>query len=583
MADWTNAYDAMKKDLNLDNDAIGVFAVNLRFNLDDFQSTATEALTGGGDDKKCDLIYIDKERELAVVAQCYVAKSDKKSAPANKASDLNTAMTWLLSAPLDKLPNTIRGNADELRSAVTNKEINQIHIWYVHNCPSSKNVENELATVEGTTRALLAEYKNGGDITVAAKEIGSSELAHFYKQAEQTIIVTDTFELKVNDALSIEQDDWSSVVTYVRGSWLKELYSKHGTNLFSANLRGYLGSRETEANINNNIKNTAADEPTNFFVYNNGITAIVLDYDLGKRTRAGRTLCITGLSIVNGAQTTGSIGSLPTDLSDDLLIAVRFVRAKKNPIIANVVRFNNSQNKLQAADFRSTDPIQDRLRAEFKNIPNAEYEGGRRGGASDAIKRSKYALPSYTVAQALAAFHGEPVTAYDKKSELWTSDARYSKIFTDRTTAGHIVFCFSLLDLITATKSELVKASRANKDAQTVSDLKKLDFLSQKGANYLLIYAVSQCMETILGRKIPNKFDLQFINNLSPEKATTFWQPILEMALSLSSQLDDAFSRNRISSEGVESAVPKFVGIIDSLKSVHQETFATFEKNIRKP
>ncbi len=237
LADWTNAYDAMKKDLNLDNDAIGVFAVNLRFNLDDFQSTATEALTGGGDDKKCDLIYIDKERELAVVAQCYVAKSIKESAPSNKASDLNAAMTWLLSAPLEKLPNTIQGSAEELRLAVTNKEINQIHVWYVHNCPASKNVADELTTVEGTTKALLAGYDYGGDITVAAKEVGTEELAHFYKQAEQTIIVTESFDLQVNDALSIEQDDWSSVVTYVRGSWLKGLYSKYGTDLFSANLR----------------------------------------------------------------------------------------------------------------------------------------------------------------------------------------------------------------------------------------------------------------------------------------------------------------------------------------------------------
>ena len=55
MSDWTNAYETMKKDLDLDNDAIGVFAVNLKFNMDDFQNTATEALTGGGDDKKCDL------------------------------------------------------------------------------------------------------------------------------------------------------------------------------------------------------------------------------------------------------------------------------------------------------------------------------------------------------------------------------------------------------------------------------------------------------------------------------------------------------------------------------------------------
>lgn len=580
MADWTNAYEAMKSDLDLDNDAIGVFAVNLKFNLDDFQNTATEALTGGGDDKKCDLIYIDKERKLAVVAQCYMAQKQKQCARSNKASDLNTAMTWLLSAPLDKLPDAIRGHADELRAAVADREVEQIHVWYVHNCPASKNVADELETVEGTIKALLDKIPNGADVSIAAMEVGFDEIAHLYKQAEQTIIVTDSFELQVKDALNIEQNDWSSVVTYVPGSWLKELYTTYGTDLFSANLRGYLGSRESDANINNNIKNTAAEEGQNFFVYNNGITGIVLDYDIAKRTRSGRKLKITGLSIVNGAQTTGSIGSLAEEIPDNLLIAVRFVKAKQNSIIANVVRYNNSQNKLQAADFRSTDPIQDRLRAEFAEIPSAEYEGGRRGGASDAIKRSKNALPSYTVAQALAAFHGDPVNAYDKKSELWTSETRYRKIFTDRTTANHIVFCYSLLDHINSTKSALVKAGRTNPEAQTEPDRKKLSFLSQKGANYLLIYTISQCLETILGRPIPNKFDICFERNMSPEAASKLWQPIVEMMLALSNQLDEAFSRNRISSEGIDTTVPKFVGIIESLKDVHEAKFTKFSSAV---
>ncbi|OAN83002.1 hypothetical protein A8B81_08175 [Sulfitobacter pontiacus] len=580
MSDWKNAYEAMKKDLDLDDDAIGVFAVNLKFNLDDFKNTASEALTGGGDDKKCDLIYIDKERKLAVIAQCYMAQGIKQSAPANKASDLNTAVTWLLSAQLEKLPVAIRGHASELRAAIVSKDIEQINVWYVHNCPASKNVADELVTVEGTTRALLKNYENGDEVSIAALEVSSDQIQHLYKQAEQTIIVTNVFELQVGDALEVKQTDWSSVVTYIRGSWLKELYSQFGTDLFSANLRGYLGSRESDANINNNIKNTAADEANNFFVYNNGITAIVLDYDLAKRTKSGRKLTITGLSIVNGAQTTGSIGSLTETIPDDLIVAVRFIKAKQNPIIAKVVRFNNSQNKLQAADFRSTDPIQDRLRTEFLKIPNAEYEGGRRGGASDAIKRSKYALPSYTVAQALAAFHGDPVTAYDSKSELWINEARYRRIFTDRTTAGHIVFCYSLLEHINATKSGLVKMGRLNPETQTDADRKKLNFLSQKGSNYLLMFAISQCMETILSRPIPNKFDLQFGDSVSPEKATVIWQPIIEMMLSLSIQLEGAFSRSRIFSEGVEATVPQFVGVIESLKDVHEDRFSNFAQNV---
>jgi hypothetical protein len=274
-------------------------------------------------------------------------------------------------------------------------------------------------------------------------------------RSERTVIVTDEITTMVPDAIEIKEEDWTSVVTTVGGSWLHDLYHRYKTDLFSANLRGYLGSRESDSNINNGIKTTAHEHPGNFYVYNNGITALVLDYELGRRLKGGRKLKINGISIVNGAQTTGSLASLAEAPSRDLQVAIRFVKAKKDAIVANVVRFNNSQNKIQAADFRSTDAIQERLRTEFDAIPDAEYEGGRRGGASDAIKRTKFTLPSYTVGQSLAAFHGDPVTAYDKKSELWTNERNYRQIFTDRTTARHIVFCYSLLAAVNDRKLEL--------------------------------------------------------------------------------------------------------------------------------
>src|SRR5215468_8745523 len=85
----------MKANYCLTDDAIGVFAINLRFNLDDIQTIASEAITGGGDDKKCDVVYVDKEREIAVIAQCYMSPKQRPAAPSNKAADLNTALTWL--------------------------------------------------------------------------------------------------------------------------------------------------------------------------------------------------------------------------------------------------------------------------------------------------------------------------------------------------------------------------------------------------------------------------------------------------------------------------------------------------------
>ncbi|WP_162488011.1 AIPR family protein [Azospirillum lipoferum] len=570
----------MKENYNLSDDAIGVFAINLRFNLDDIQTIAAESITGGGDDKKCDVLYVDKERRIAIIAQCYVSQRVREAAPSNKASDLNTAITWLLSADIDKLPPSIRGRADELRSAINSGDVKQIYIWYVHNNPSSKNVEEELRAVEKSARAALSNYPSGRDINIFSEEMCKNKLSRLYMQAERTVIVTDEFNLSVPDAVQTEETDWSSVVTNVSGEWLYRLYNKYGTDLFSANLRGYLGSRDSDSNINNGIKSTANTQPKNFYVYNNGVTALVLDYELGRRTKSGRKLKITGIAIVNGAQTTGSIGSLENYPSGDLKIPIRFVKASKDFIVANVVRYNNLQNKLQAADFKSTDQIQERLRLEFDDIPEAEYEGGRRGGASDAIKRSKFTLPSYTVGQSLSAFHGNPVTAYDKKSELWTNENNYRQIFTERTTARHIVFCYSLLKAINEKRLDL--SSREKQDKQSLTQIEKnsLDFLNNKGSNYLLLHVISQCMETILSKPIPNRFDLTFRDNISPGSAVELWTPIVDMMLSLSNQLESAFSRNRISNESVNRTVPNFVGVVASIKNLQQATFSEFASKV---
>lgn len=578
---WQSAFDVMKTNYSLTDDAIGVFAINLRFNLDDIQTIASEAITGGGDDKKCDVLYVDKERQIAVIAQCYVSQKQREAAPANKASDLNTAITWLLSTDINHLPETLKGRADELRSAILAGEIKQFFIWFVHNLPGSKNVLDELHAVESTARAALVRYPLAKDINIFAEEICDAELSRLYVQAERTVIVLDEIELSVPDAMEIKEADWTSVITTVRGSWLHDLYHRYKTDLFSANLRGYLGSRESDSNINNGIKTTADEEPNNFYVYNNGITALVMDYTLGRRSKSGRKLMIKGISIVNGAQTTGSIANLTDIPPPELQVPIRFVKAKKDVIVANVVRFNNSQNKIQAADFRSSDSIQERLRSEFNTIPDAEYEGGRRGGASDAIKRSKFTLPSYTVGQSLAAFHGDPVVAYDKKSEIWTNEKNYRQVFTDRTSARHIVFCYSLLSTINEQKLKLSQKHKADPASLTNIENTSLEFLTKKGANYLLVHVVSQCMETILSRPIPNRFDLHFSKNISPTEGMAIWHPIVDMMLSLSNQLSDAFSRSRISNESISKAVPNFVGVVASIQDIQKERFDKLAANVK--
>ncbi|WP_417609867.1 AIPR family protein [Parasphingorhabdus sp.] len=578
---WQAAYQSTRDSFGLANDAIGVFAVQLRFNLDDIKNLAAESITGGGNDRKCDVLYIDRETGVAVVAQCYVAQTKKPAAKSDKAADLNTAISWLLSAPIDTLDQSLRGRAEDLRDALQSDKINQLHIWYVHNLPASKNVEKELKTVEETAINALANYGSGSDINVFAKEIDTNELESLYTKAERTIIVVDTFEVTVPDVIEHKEDRWSSISTFVPGRWLQKLYSDHGTDLFSANLRSYLGSRSSEKNINNGIKQTAIDEPENFLVYNNGVTSLVLNYEYGRKTKKGRKLSITGVSIVNGAQTTGSIANSNEEIDEKLMVGIRFVKAESDDLIEKIVKFNNSQNKLEAADFRSNDAIQDRLRIEFTRIPDAEYEGGRRGGASDAIKRSKYTLPSYTVGQSLTAFHGEPVIAYNSKSDIWINDKLYSKVFTERTTARHISFCYSILEAINNKRLNLLEKSKSEDESLTEQEKSTLKYLDKKGSHYLLIYVVAQCLETILGRSIPNKFDIKFKKNASPFELANEWEKILDILLPLANQLDDAFAKGRITNEGVAKSLTKFTAVFAAVANLQETAFSQFASKIQ--
>jgi hypothetical protein len=114
---WENAYATRFAKSKFGDDAIGLFALGLQFGIDDLDSIGAEIVTGGGNDKKCDLVYFDPEEGRCVIAQCYLSKKQRPSAPANKASDLNTAVTWLLTTPIDKLPDRLKTSAAEIRDA----------------------------------------------------------------------------------------------------------------------------------------------------------------------------------------------------------------------------------------------------------------------------------------------------------------------------------------------------------------------------------------------------------------------------------------------------------------------------------
>ena len=360
---WRAAFDSRSELKAYGSNGLGIFALQLFFKLEDALTTAAEAITDGPDDKKADIVFVDREQHVAVLAQCYSTEKLAASAAANKASDLNTALTWYLTTPIADVPDRIRPTAAELRKAIGDGEIKQLYVWFVHNLPESTNVKNEIAAVKTSAQNALKSVPKGSQVKVFAKEIGSETLEAFYIETQSPILVDESFTIPISGGYRAGGDSWEAFVTSIPAKFLHTQFKKHGQRLFSANVRDYLGEKKGNKDINKGIRTTLEDSPADFWAFNNGITALVHDFEEHK-TKTKHALVFTGLSIINGAQTTGSIGEASKAPVDSALVPARFIKTANSELLHDIIQFNNSQNKIVTSDFRSRDAVQKRLREE---------------------------------------------------------------------------------------------------------------------------------------------------------------------------------------------------------------------------
>lgn len=577
MTDETPGFDAFKSrdDLSKYGDnALLLFVAQLRLGFDDVDTFASNSLTDHSNDKKCDLVAVSADKQRIILAQGYMSKKPmRREAPAKKASDLNTAVSWLLAGDIDGLPRALRGAAEEVRDALSSGDVRELQLWYVHNCNESPNVLKELTQALKTADGLIKREFPGIDVDVAAVEIGCAALEDEYARMQAPILVSDQFEFDIPGGFEIVASNWSAFSTAVKIADLRSLWTVHKAKLMSPNIRDYLGVVRSSGNINFGIKETAKGQPDNFAIFNNGITVLVNDYEWQAEDGGVQRLRVEGVGIVNGGQTTGALGSL-SDIeaksTAGALVMARFVKCTNTSVLGDIVKYNNTQNKVEATDFRSKDAVQDRLRKEFETVPDADYRGGRRGGATDAIQRVKTLVPDSSVAQSLAAFHGEPNLAYNETRSIWDNDAVYSRIFRETLTARHIVYTYALLKGVEQAKQDLLAVPESSRtDAQK----RHAVFFSARGSNYLLVAAIGSCIETILGVAVADRYSLRFKDNLSPADAIKAWRPVVDAAVAFSAHLMPATDRGLKAQDRVKRALGDFSAMLEAVRSANPDPF----------
>ncbi|MGW7693478.1 AIPR family protein [Streptomyces sp. GMR22] len=229
-----------------------------------------------------------------------------------------------------------------------------------------------------------------------------------------------------------------------------EWYDRHGPRLFSQNIRNSLGL----TTINSGIQKTLAEEPDNFWYFNNGITVLCDSIEerwIGRRRPDEPVDLILGnVSVVNGAQTVTSIHearSLTPDTVEDADVSVRVIALgdlgdERATYAKRITQTTNTQNDVSLRDFIALDDTQARIREDFDLSLGKQYVYKR--GEADPAPEAGCSVAHAAVA--LACAHRTPELAVRAKRStdlLWESGrlGNYARLFGEEPSALRIWRC----------------------------------------------------------------------------------------------------------------------------------------------
>jgi hypothetical protein len=207
----------------------------------------------------------------------------------------------------------------------------------------------------------------------------------------------------------------------VGGGILANILQTHKASLFTMNIRDYVGDTRT----NQRISQTALNDPGNFEYFNNGVTAVASritpDY-------ATNTLLCEKMSIINGAQTVRSLLAASRKISKVqhkplstvrvLMRLLSFEHPAEVPFVGDVTRFNNTQNAVKVADFRSNDEVQKDLARRFGklNLGGRPYEYKNKRSTK---KRNTIAVTLEELTKSVYAYRYGPDDMFGGTSKLF--------------------------------------------------------------------------------------------------------------------------------------------------------------------
>lgn len=216
-------------------------------------------------------------------------------------------------------------------------------------------------------------------------------------------------------------------------------------NLIFENVRGLI----LRSKFNENIYQTLREEPSKFFMYNNGLTITANDIE-SESTSANKKIkiVISDFQVVNGGQTLRTLHKFNQESSEnigtylsncELLIRV-FKTSPTSGIRNKIAEFTNSQNAISNIDLKSLRAEQIQIE-QFLDENNIIYVRKTGDTGLKVLKEYEHRISMEKFGQILFSIQGFPHKASNQKKQIF--DKYYSNIFSvdqfDLTTSATMV------------------------------------------------------------------------------------------------------------------------------------------------
>ena len=341
--------------------SVAVASVKILAEVDD--ATASAAIVDGGKDNGIDAIYYDPQSKTMFLVQSKWNGSHPSSIAGGEVLKFLQGVQDLVSLKKGRFNDKIQKRWNLIEDSL--KRLTSVRLVLAY--PGSGKID---ADIQDKIDDFVRSQNDTSELFFFSAITQRELFQHFVHEAappQINLTVRLTHYGLVESPLRAVYGQISAVDV---ANW----YRSYGNNLFAGNIRNFLGSSEVNTAISETLKSGAEL----FWFYNNGITIIAEGLKrqaIGGNDRSVGIFDCTNITIVNGAQTVGSIGRAVVSGESPAFLQARIIEVSdpESSLGKQITRASNTQNKIDARNFVALDPEQERIRTELL-IEKINYE-----------------------------------------------------------------------------------------------------------------------------------------------------------------------------------------------------------------